>query len=279
MDSRPAPWAGQRWANWIYVRSVRIWFSFCLGLGLHLEQLAQLEQTRNKCNLHETSRKLSSLNPYEHLHRILRICTVHTFRNIRSCPVSDSVRLLMRSLVCMVHSDWDGTIQAIKDHGGKAGLGEICKDRNSFRMWSLMISESIDWIKDKERTKFAFQGMCWEKSFIPEEVWRAGEANSNLIETVHRDVNREGVQCTLVGGLKKGQLFDKVKMTTLKVPNSLGCIPHHQLILSFSGFGGSGHMSYLQNRSSFRKCCQEFETEMCVSCLMFPKRTLNILQL
>lgn len=73
-----------------------------------------------------------------------------------------------------------------------------------------------DWVKDKESSKFVFPGICWERSHVPKDVWKAGDADSNLIETVHRDSNREGVQCTLVGGLKKSQLFDTVKVTTLQ---------------------------------------------------------------
>lgn len=74
-----------------------------------------------------------------------------------------------------------------------------------------------DWINDKESSKFFFPGICWERSLIPLDVWNAGDAHSNLIESVHRDVNREGVHCTLLGGLKKGQLFDALKMKTLAV--------------------------------------------------------------
>lgn len=75
----------------------------------------------------------------------------------------------------------------------------------------------VDWVQDKIRSGFAFEAMCWEKSFIPCTIWMAGDANSNLIESVHADVNREGISCTLVGGLEKGYSFDKNKMNTLKV--------------------------------------------------------------
>ena len=74
----------------------------------------------------------------------------------------------------------------------------------------------LDWVRDKIRSKFAFQALCWEKSHIPELIWKAGEANTNLIESVHADANREGVCCTLVGGIKKGQAFDTMKMKTLQ---------------------------------------------------------------
>ncbi|KAJ7466610.1 hypothetical protein B0H11DRAFT_1733200 [Mycena galericulata] len=147
-----------------------------VGLGLHLQQLSQAFP--EKMDLHEPWRTLASLSPYDHLNRQFRLCVAHGFRNIRKCKVPEPVKDLMRSLVCIEHPDWDGTIEQIKTLGGKAGR---------------------DWVQDKERTHFAFQGMCWAKSFIPKLVWQAGEQTSNLIESVHADVNREGVHCTLLG--------------------------------------------------------------------------------
>lgn len=42
------------------------------------------------------------------------------FANVKLLNLSD----LMRSLVCIEHPDWDGTIEQIKTLGGKAGRGE-----------------------------------------------------------------------------------------------------------------------------------------------------------
>ncbi|KAJ7121386.1 hypothetical protein C8R44DRAFT_705332 [Mycena epipterygia] len=165
------------------------------GLGLHLVSLAALLPD-DRMDLHEPERSLQSLSPYDHLRRLFRLCIVHNYRNIKTSPVPEPVRNLMRSLSCIQHSDWDKTIDKITADGGKAGH---------------------DWVRDKETSKFAFGGMCWEKSFIPLEIWKAGEPHSNLIETVHRDVNREGVHCTLLGGLLRGQYFDANKMQTLRV--------------------------------------------------------------
>lgn len=75
----------------------------------------------------------------------------------------------------------------------------------------------IDWVQDKVNSKFAFQGLCWERSHIPWIIWKAGEANSNLIESIHTDINRKGISYTLVGGVKKGRVFDSTKMKTLRV--------------------------------------------------------------
>lgn len=76
-----------------------------------------------KRDLHQPWRFLSSLSPYEHLHRLYRLCVVHVKRNIKRCAVSEEVRKLMRSLICMEPDDWDGTIQEIIRLGGKAGAG------------------------------------------------------------------------------------------------------------------------------------------------------------
>ncbi|KAJ7149249.1 hypothetical protein C8R43DRAFT_888121 [Mycena crocata] len=165
-----------------------------------------------KPDLHEPERNIQDLLPYDHLRRIFRICLVHDFRNINKCAVSETVRWLMRSLACIEHDDWEGTLLRIRDEGGKAGN---------------------DWVNNKESCKFFFAGICWERSFIPLDIWNAGDANSNLIESVHRDVNREGVHCTLLGGLKKGQLFDALKMKTVLTYESFGITPSYK----------SGHIS------------------------------------
>ncbi|KAF8176638.1 hypothetical protein K438DRAFT_71132 [Mycena galopus ATCC 62051] len=175
------------------------------GLGLHLWDLAQALD--GAMDLHEVTRPLASLTPYEHLVRILRLCVVHFHRRIKSCNVSEEVRQLMRSLVCISHTDWDGTIARIKQLGGKP---------------------AIDWVNDKITAQFPFPAICWEKSLIPLPIWQAGERHSNLIETVHRDVNREGVHCTLLGGVIKGQRFDALKMKTLQEYETFGIRPSYQ---------------------------------------------------
>ncbi|KAJ6456200.1 hypothetical protein C8R45DRAFT_1056526 [Mycena sanguinolenta] len=175
------------------------------GLGPHLQALAQ--QLGNKMDLHEPGRSLASLTPYEHLSRVYRMCTVHVSRRIKTCAVSDKVKKLMRSLICLQHSDWNATILKIWELGGKAGS---------------------DWINDKESSKFIFPGICWEKSHIPLVIWQARDQNSNLVETVHRDVNREGVHCTLLGGVIKGQHYDSMKMKTLQAYETSGIRPTYK---------------------------------------------------
>ncbi|KAJ7931294.1 hypothetical protein B0H13DRAFT_1959758, partial [Mycena leptocephala] len=77
-------------------------------------------------------------------------------------------------------------------------------------------------------SRFFFSGICWERSFIPLDIWNAGDSNSNLIESVHSNVNREGAHCTLFGGLKKGQLFDVLEMKTLTTYEDYGIRPSYK---------------------------------------------------
>lgn len=78
-----------------------------------------------KWDLHEPHRTIQSLGPYEHLRRNFRLCSNHYYRNIKGTPVTDDIRCNMRSLLCLEHPDWEGTLQAIRDRGGKAGNGEF----------------------------------------------------------------------------------------------------------------------------------------------------------
>lgn len=65
-----------------------------------------------------------------------------------------------------------------------------------------------DWMADKERSKFALQALCWEQSCIPHNIWTAADSTSNVIEALHSDVNREGVNYSLVAGYIRGREFD-----------------------------------------------------------------------
>ncbi|KAF8887650.1 hypothetical protein CPB84DRAFT_1849819 [Gymnopilus junonius] len=144
------------------------------GLGRHLKSLAR--KLPVKADLHEPHCSIQELSEYDHLRCILRLCMNHFFHNIRKTSVPDTVRQAMHSLVCMEHKNWDGALALISSEGRKA---------------------SRDWLNDKIRAKFAFPGICWEKSFIPRSVWLSGNSTTNLIESMHFDVNLEGTSCTL----------------------------------------------------------------------------------
>ncbi|KAJ7437910.1 hypothetical protein B0H11DRAFT_1884881 [Mycena galericulata] len=197
------------------------------GLGLYLKYLAQF--LVGKYDLHERHRLLTTLDEYDHLARNIRLCTSHISRNIAKANVSEIVRNLMRSLICIEHPDWDNTIRRIQVEGGTAGA---------------------NWVADKIRSKFAFPAMCWEKSFIPKSVWQVGDNTSNIIESVHADANREGISCTLVGGVKKGFHLDNLKIKTLVNWEYTGIRPTY----------ARGHISESSTRSLKRKANQHHKS-------------------
>lgn len=94
-----------------------------LGLGLYLQFVAQ-SMPQEKLDLHQPTRTIVSLGPYDHLQRLIRLCYTHAKRNIQKCNVNDDVRKLMRSLLCVKHGNWDETLELIRQHGGKAGKGK-----------------------------------------------------------------------------------------------------------------------------------------------------------
>ncbi|KAF9071615.1 hypothetical protein BDP27DRAFT_492404 [Rhodocollybia butyracea] len=96
----------------------------------------------------------------------------------------------MRSLACIHHEDWGGTLEAISTLGGKAGQSTLI---SPLSVYSIFLGKYYtDWLADKKRSKFAFAAICWEQSFIPLDIWRARRRESNIVETVHADVNLEG---------------------------------------------------------------------------------------
>ncbi|KAK0430244.1 hypothetical protein EV421DRAFT_1666717, partial [Armillaria borealis] len=138
-------------------------------------------------DLHEPHCYLHELSEYDHVHRILWLCTVHILRNILKAKVSEEVKQLMRSLICITHNNFDLAVHNIQRLGETAGT---------------------NWVQDKIQSKFAFEAMCWEKSKIPLDIWKAGNSSTNLAEGLHADVNCEGIQCSLVGGIRRTQHFD-----------------------------------------------------------------------
>ncbi|KAK0437282.1 uncharacterized protein EV420DRAFT_1652109 [Desarmillaria tabescens] len=146
--------------------------------------------------------KTSLERPYEHIHRLYRVCTAHITRGITSSGVQDyAVKDKMHSLVCIRHPNWDETLAYIEREGGVSG-------RN--------------WLFNKIHSKFAMQGMCWERSFVPLNIWQAGDATTNAVEMSHIDIYREGMPCSLIGGISRARYYDKMRLQTHRVSQKTG---------------------------------------------------------
>ncbi|KAE9384975.1 hypothetical protein BT96DRAFT_1007494 [Gymnopus androsaceus JB14] len=66
-------------------------------------------------------------------------------------------------------------------------------------------NQGEDWIADKVSSKFAFEAMCQEKSFVPLDIWKAGPATTDLVESAHWSVYLEGLECSLTSAVEKGE--------------------------------------------------------------------------
>ncbi|KAK0502141.1 hypothetical protein EDD18DRAFT_1100631 [Armillaria luteobubalina] len=112
-----------------------------------------------------------------------------------SCAVPDyRVKEKMHSLLCVWHPDWDGAIAYIEWEGGASGQA---------------------WLNNKRDSKFALQGMCWEKSFIPLSIWQAGDTMTNAVEMSHIDIYREG-------GISRTCHYDKMRLHIHRVTQKVG---------------------------------------------------------
>jgi hypothetical protein len=99
---------------------------------------------------------------------------------------------------------WRGAMANAKSgvHRARRLAGYIIQNKRKWResgeWWATVYSRQHqidflrkDWVNDKQSNRFFFPGICWERSFIPLGIWNVGDSNSNLIESVHCDVNRE----------------------------------------------------------------------------------------
>ncbi|KAK0429591.1 hypothetical protein EV421DRAFT_1914379 [Armillaria borealis] len=160
------------------------------GLGFHLQDVAR-ELAYDRKDLHETGHSVVS-GMYS---------TSHPVESRVQGSKITAVKDKMHSLVCIRHPNWHDTIAYIEREGGVSG-------RN--------------WIYNKIHSKFAIQGMCWERSFIPLSIWQAGDATTNAVEMSHIDIYQEGMPCSLVGGISRARYYDKMRLQTHRVAQKTG---------------------------------------------------------
>ncbi|KDQ61844.1 hypothetical protein JAAARDRAFT_45325 [Jaapia argillacea MUCL 33604] len=137
------------------------------GLGIHLRQVAM--SVPDRPDFHEPHRVLSSLTEYEHLHRIFRLCNIHTKRNIDGTGTSEPVKRTMRSLNCLKHDDWDGAIQTIMVDGGKPGVGSYPHFVSSFYVHG----NTLDWVFETTGIRRSYKRGHISKSVTKNLVRRA----------------------------------------------------------------------------------------------------------
>ncbi|KAL4061961.1 hypothetical protein V8B97DRAFT_1878419, partial [Scleroderma yunnanense] len=50
-------------------------------------------------------------------------------------------------------------------------------------------------------TKFALPALCFPKSLIPHNIWRACPMTTNGNEQSHHNINQDGTNLTVLGGI------------------------------------------------------------------------------
>lgn len=173
------------------------------GLGLALYCVYLCKDSIQACR-YDTTTLLRNLDPYDHLRRFYRLCLAHYKRNIRSLhgQIPKDVEIAMLTIASAEpHPDLHGTLKKIKKGGKKAAA----------------------WLKDKiEGTKFALPALYQPNSLIPLEIWKASPTTTNGNEQAHRNINRDGVGLTLLGGIMRGFHYDENISTSLDLFDAFG---------------------------------------------------------
>ncbi|KAG1799560.1 hypothetical protein EV424DRAFT_1545973 [Suillus variegatus] len=172
-----------------------------LGLGMYCVYLCK--DSIQACR-YDTTALLRDLDPYDHLRRFYRLCLAHYKRNIRSLrgQIPKDVEIAMLTIASAEpHPDLQGTLKKIKKGGKKAAA----------------------WLKDKiEGTKFALPALYQPNSLIPLEIWKASPTTTNGNEQAHRNINRDGVGLTLLGGIMRGFHYDTNISASLDLFDAFG---------------------------------------------------------
>ncbi|KAJ7648009.1 hypothetical protein FB45DRAFT_1102588 [Roridomyces roridus] len=184
-----------------------------LGAGMFCQQLcANLGDIY--CPI-EPTRLLRTLNPYEQASRFLRYCTTHYVRNVDKIRpyITTKVRNAMLSLSSsQSHPDFEGALRTIENGGPKA---KAC-------------------LKDKiSGNKCALPALYQPASLIPLEIWKSAPSTTNGNEQAHRNINRDGVNLTMLGAIMRGMQYDARAIGSLELYSTKGIYSRDQISTHF----------------------------------------------
>ncbi|KAJ7719857.1 hypothetical protein B0H14DRAFT_2412069 [Mycena olivaceomarginata] len=106
-----------------------------------------------------------------------------------------------------VHPDLNGAFRIIENGGRKAKA----------------------WLKDKQvGSKFALPALYQPASLIPLEIWKSAPSTTNGNKQSHHNVNRDGVNLTMLGAIMRGMQYDARAMGALELHASQGIYSRDQ---------------------------------------------------
>ena len=83
------------------------------------------------------------------------------------------------------------------------------------------------WLKDKiEGSKFALPALYFPRSLIPPDIWKACPTTTNGNKQAHCNINQDGTNLTLLGGIMRGQEYDARAATSIDIHCTYGIHNH-----------------------------------------------------
>ncbi|KAF8997410.1 hypothetical protein BDQ17DRAFT_1429090 [Cyathus striatus] len=89
------------------------------------------------------------------------------------------------------------------------------------------------WLKDKKKAKFVIPAIYQPASLIPLEIWQASASSTNGNEQAHRNINHDGINLTLLGGIMRGMQYDFYVHSSINLHSSQGIYMRDQLATEF----------------------------------------------
>lgn len=113
------------------------------------------------------------------------------------------------------HPNFDNTLRIIRNGGKKAkGTSHLHKLTGS--------NKYTAWLKDKEDGIFAIPALYFPKSLMPAKFWKACPTITNGNEQAHRNINRDGINLTLLRGVMHGQDYNERINSSIDVQSTYG---------------------------------------------------------
>ncbi|KAF8996250.1 hypothetical protein BDQ17DRAFT_1249965, partial [Cyathus striatus] len=89
------------------------------------------------------------------------------------------------------------------------------------------------WLKDKKKVKFVIPAIYQPASLIPLEIWQASTSSTNGNEQAHHNINCDGINLTLLGGIMREMQYDFLVHSSIDLHSSQGIYAHDQLATEF----------------------------------------------
>jgi hypothetical protein len=86
----------------------------------------------------------------------------------------------------------------------------------------------LAWLKDKLDAKFVLPAVYQPESLIPLSVWMASPPSTNGNEQAHRNIMRDGIGLTLLGGIMRALQHDFRIMVGILLQQTFGIYSRDQ---------------------------------------------------